>query len=237
MKSSSIHLSACRPGVARRQVTFFCFAKRKSPKKRRPDGPGPLRCAPGQPAVLAENGAELELAALKQSLVLIRLRLRSSARPDGWGKKYECGEARARFARPRRSPNPNPLPTSPPPFCMRRGAQVQTDQGSRLSEPKASSSETPAGPSTAGCPRSASEGGRRQQGRLFFAYFLLAKQKKVSSRRATPGLVANHRSFDKLSSNGVPWAAGANPGQPAQACNKRPINHAAEAQSSPTDTP
>ena len=31
----------CWPGVARRQVTFFCFAKRKSPKKRRPDGPGP----------------------------------------------------------------------------------------------------------------------------------------------------------------------------------------------------
>ncbi len=29
--------------------------------------------------------------------------------------------------------------------------------------------------------------GRRQRGRLFFAYFLLASQKKVSSRRATPG--------------------------------------------------
>jgi len=51
----------------------------------------------------------------------------------------------------------------------------------------ASSSSTPAGPSTAGCPRSDSAGGRRQQGRLFFAYFPLAKQKKVSCRRATPG--------------------------------------------------
>jgi len=40
----------------------------------------------------------------------------------------------------------------PPPFCMRRGAEVQPDQGSRLFEPKASSSDTPAGPSTAGCP-------------------------------------------------------------------------------------
>ena len=57
----------------------------------------------------------------------------------------------------------------------------------------ASSSSTPAGPSTAGCPRSASEGGRRQRGRLFFAYFLLAKQKKVSCRRATPGLLANQK--------------------------------------------
>ncbi len=32
--------------------------------------------------------------------------------------------------------------------------------------------------------------GRRTWGRLFFGYFLLAKQKKVSCRRATPGLVA-----------------------------------------------
>jgi len=39
----------------------------------------------GQPAVLAEIGAELELAALRQSLVLIRFRLCSSAQPDGWG--------------------------------------------------------------------------------------------------------------------------------------------------------
>jgi len=128
-----------------------------------------------------------------ESLALIRFRLRSSAQPDRWGKKYECefGEARTRKARPRRSPNPAPLP-SPPPFCLRRGAQGQTDQDGRLSEPKASSSPAPAGPSTAGCSRSVSEGGRRQQGRLFFGDFLLARQKKVSSRRATPGLLANH---------------------------------------------
>ena len=39
----------CAPGGA---VTFFCFAKRKSPKKRRPYCPCPLRFAPGQPAML-----------------------------------------------------------------------------------------------------------------------------------------------------------------------------------------
>ncbi len=39
----------------------------------------------GQPAVLAESGVELELASLRQSLALIRFRLRSSAQPDGWG--------------------------------------------------------------------------------------------------------------------------------------------------------
>jgi len=70
----------------------------------------------------------------------------------------------------------------------RRARRIRT--GDCLSA--ASSSSAPAGPSTAGCPRSVSEGGRRQQSRLFFAYFLLAKQKKVSSRRATPGLLANH---------------------------------------------
>lgn len=47
-------------------------------------------------------------------------------------------------------------------------------------------SQTPLGPRTAGCPVAQCRG-RRQQGRFFFAYFLLAKQKKVSSRRATPG--------------------------------------------------
>ena len=46
-----------------------------------------------------------------------------------------------------------PLPDCESPFCMRRGAQGQTDQGPRLSEPKASSSGTPAGLSTAGCPQ------------------------------------------------------------------------------------
>ena len=81
----------------------------------------------------------------------------------------------------------------------------------------ASSSLTPAGPSTAGlscwgqtpislrCIASDPQGEpkawrigaltpktRRQRGRLFFGDFLLAKQKKVTCRRATPGQQANH---------------------------------------------
>ncbi|MDR6521906.1 hypothetical protein J2789_004596 [Variovorax paradoxus] len=43
---------------------------------------------------------------------------------------------------------------------------------------EASLGETPRNASTAGCPV-AQRRGRRQRGRLFFAYFLLAKQKKV----------------------------------------------------------
>ncbi len=181
-----------KPGLAPAgEVLFFASPKKRTQKKGDPMVRVPsLRC--GQPAVLAENGVELELATLRQSLALIRFRLCSLAQPDGWGDEYECGEAGSRKARPRRSPIANPIPNPlphPPPFCMRRGAEVQTDQGERLSEPKASSSSTPAGPSTAGCPRSASEGGRRQQGRLFLCLLSFwRRKKKVSCRRATPGL-------------------------------------------------
>ena len=40
-----------------------------------------------QPAVIAENGVELELALLRQSLALIRFCLRFLAQSDGWGEK------------------------------------------------------------------------------------------------------------------------------------------------------
>ena len=54
----------CWPGVARRQVTFFCFAKRKSPKKRRPAvWVPPLRY--GQPALLDCGGGLAKLASLR----------------------------------------------------------------------------------------------------------------------------------------------------------------------------
>ena len=45
----------------------------------------------GQPAVLTENGVELELASLRQSLALIHFRLRSSAQSDGWGANAGAG--------------------------------------------------------------------------------------------------------------------------------------------------
>ncbi|SDO25664.1 hypothetical protein SAMN05720382_1255, partial [Polaromonas sp. JS666] len=70
------------------------------------------------------------------------------------------------------------------PLCMRRGAQVQADQGSRcLSEASLARPRLNRAPQVA---RSAAKG-RRHQGRLFFGDFLLAKQKKVTGRRATPG--------------------------------------------------
>ena len=79
--------------------------------------------------------------------------------------------------------------SAPHPLCMRRGAQRPADQGSRLSE-RSAAQRVRARPRWTRAPQVArSEAqGRRQWGRLFFAYFLLAKQKKVSRPPGrTPG--------------------------------------------------
>ena len=64
-----------------------------------------------------------------------------------------------------------------PPLWLRRGAQRFADQGSQLFE-RSEFCETPRNASTAGCPQRS--GGSQTVGRLFFGYFLLAKQKKVT---------------------------------------------------------
>ena len=61
-----LSFESCWPGVARQQVTFFCFAKRKSPKKRRPAVWVPsLRY--GQPALLDYGGGLAKLATLRSA--------------------------------------------------------------------------------------------------------------------------------------------------------------------------
>jgi hypothetical protein len=87
---------------------FFVSPKKSKQKKGDPMVWVPFAAAQGQPPVLAENGVELELASLRQSLALIRFRLRSSAQPDGWG--VGCGSGRGRASRAPASPNP----ASPP---------------------------------------------------------------------------------------------------------------------------
>jgi hypothetical protein len=75
----------------------FCVAKKKVSKAKG----DPMVWVPplryGQPAVLAENGAGLELATLRQSPALIRFRLRSSAQPDGWGRKRQKANTNTEF--------------------------------------------------------------------------------------------------------------------------------------------
>ncbi|MDO9357443.1 MAG: hypothetical protein Q7T70_00445, partial [Polaromonas sp.] len=70
--------------------------KKVSKEKATPLSASTLRCrCERQPAVLAANGVELELASLRQSLALIHFRLRSSARPDGLcGDKANTGRSR-----------------------------------------------------------------------------------------------------------------------------------------------
>jgi hypothetical protein len=66
-----------------------------SPKESKPRKGDPAVCVPslryGKPAVLGPAGAGLELASLRQSPVLIRLNLRSSAHTEGWGEKAGTG--------------------------------------------------------------------------------------------------------------------------------------------------
>ena len=80
--------AASGAALSPRRATYCSFASPKESRQRKGD---PGVCVPslrfGQPAVLAPSGVELELAALKQSLALIRLKLRSSAHSQGfWGR-------------------------------------------------------------------------------------------------------------------------------------------------------
>ena len=191
-RSSSFHLllpllnSAGRVSP-RRARHFSLLRQRKVPKRKATRSLGPLRFAAGQPAVLEPSGVRLNSPSAQTTPALIRLSLRSSAQPGRGNRdrepntkdkedKYKQGHAMAcpcgfRYLAVRYSFSH--------PLCMRRGAEVQADQGSRcLSGVKRSEfSETPPEPSTAGCPQRS--GGTQQPGSPFLLLtFLLAKQKK-----------------------------------------------------------
>jgi len=157
----------------------------------------PLRC--GQPAVLGPGGVSLELASLRQSRSLIRLNLRSSAQTEGVGARNTNS----------RQPNTKPeylkkqghamagpclswsslswgsvfgIRTAP--SWLGRAAQMEAGSGPQLFE-RSEFCGPPPESSSAGCPKRSV--GTQTAGRLFFGDFLLAKQKKVTSRRVTPG--------------------------------------------------
>src|SRR6188474_1039671 len=145
----------CWPGIARQQVTFFCFAKRKSPKKRRPAVWVPALRS-GQPVVLDSGGVSRKLASLRQARSLIRLRLRSSAQP-GRGKR-ERGQNTKKTKTNKDSPWRVLVVfsiwiwySSSPPLVDAPRSAGPDGSGIALFE-RSEFSETPSGPSTAGCP-------------------------------------------------------------------------------------
>jgi hypothetical protein len=167
------------PGVARRQPSFFCFAKRKKAKKGDPGAcVPPLRC--GQPAVLDSGGRLQNSLRSNNCSRADRLRLRSSAHSQGGGDNSGSGSKLAKRV----------SASFPAPACDRpvlagpRSTGGGGLKGLQLFEPKASSADRRRNraPQVA---RSDSAG-TQTAGRLFLGYFLLAKQKKVTCRRATP---------------------------------------------------
>ncbi len=185
--------------VSPRRARYFSLRRqRKVPKRKatRWSGTPALRSGATCGARRKRGLARTRLR-LRQSLALIRFRLRSSAQPDGWGAR-ERGRVRnrapagSRKARPRIPESafiPKSRLTGP---SSADGGGVKG--GSCLSE---ASSDAPRRNRAAQVARSEAKG-PGQSGRLFFGDFLLAKQKKVTCRRATPGLLAHPRPSPKV---------------------------------------
>ncbi|PNG51721.1 hypothetical protein WDL1CHR_02410 [Variovorax sp. WDL1] len=192
-----------RPGG---RVTFFVSPK-KVTKERRPHCARPSASLRATCGARSRRGPR-KLASLKHARPFIRLKLRSSARAEGiWdgpslrsatnglaARGLEQVHAYARIAvhvhvhvheqGPAAHANPHPTQGramarwNPNPLWPRRGAELFAEKGPRVFEPKASLR----GPREKRAPqvaRSEAEG-RGQWGRLFFGYFLLARQKKVT---------------------------------------------------------
>ncbi len=181
------------------QSLSFASPKERNQRKGDPAGCDPsLRC--GQPAPRRWRGAlQNSLRALRcaqtaaASQITKPLLPHAAQRPPrhrhvtGASRRDPSGRAIASLGRRENTKEGQGcaaalLTRGPGPLCVRRGAQRLADQGPRMFE-RSEFARTPPAASTAGCPE-AKRRGRRQWGRLFFADFLLAKQKKV---RPPPG--------------------------------------------------
>jgi hypothetical protein len=158
-----------RPGG---RGTFFCFAKRKYPKKKRAGcAVPPLRC--GHAALLGPSGVWLNSPAAQTTPALIRPDLRYWPAHDGGERKRISSRVmHAGFDRP------GPRAFAP---CRVNGlsSAVSGGKGRALLEAIAEFSPTPP---DASCARHREAA--RSSARLSFAYFSLAKQRKV---RRPPG--------------------------------------------------
>ena len=126
--------------------------------------------------VLAFRGVSPKLASLRQGRALIRETLRSSAQPEGRGDGTGLCFARLGIGCSEAERSEGLLGSPIPSGCAEERRRRRDQGRSCLSEASSADPRLRRAPQVA---RSEAKG-RRQQGRLFFAYFLLAKQKKVS---------------------------------------------------------
>ena len=162
--------------------------QRKGDPVRRPLR-GTLRCS-------VQPGSETTRLRLKQVSALIRLALRFSAPLQGFGDEYEArtlASSASHLRLPESGPESIPHPVEAGPSSADgggRSGQTCLSAASCLDCRRSRAAQVA---------RSDSEG-TQTAGRLSFGYFLLAKQRKVTCRRATPGSVVKGNA-SKIRSN------------------------------------
>ena len=236
------------------RVTFFRVAERKSPKKGRPGCLRPLRCAAGQPGVLARGvhrRTRCAPAALRsnncgESVHEARVSFGTQATPrPARPRRIQKGTRRtsiraiaalgpiSRAQAPRAAqPGPSeamarvavrlstPLLAAPAAGRLRgeharRSAHASCSDSPWLSERRCAAAKrvprrTPQPPRRR-LPRSAAQGSQTG-GRLSFAYFSLAKQRKVSRLPGRqPGLRPQHKHARQTSTPQLRQAGGMAP--------------------------
>jgi len=176
---------SCKPGLAPAgEALFFASPKKSTQKKGDPMVwvpcaalRGNLRCSPK--AGSRSNSPSAQTIASPDPLLPALLGPARRVVGSGAGS----GGDALRAASPLR------IRLYPPsPFGRAEQRRWRRCQGRQLFEPKASSAD-PRRNRAAQVARSEAKG-PGQQGRLSFAYFSLARQRKVSCRRATPGLLS-----------------------------------------------
>ncbi len=188
-------LSGCAPD---RAVTFLCFAQRKSPKVTEWDfahfAPRSYAKAKWRAEVRAPSGY---LALLVSGGVGLNSLRSNNARPDppaaallSPATRHRGPDSREPTAQDRTAKQGRAMARPcglgirfSVPYCRerRRVAQARAEKEAQMSE-RSEFLRFPPSPSNAACPERS--GGTTNPARLLFAYFLLAKQEKVS---ALPG--------------------------------------------------
>ncbi len=152
----------------------------------------PLRCAPGQPAVLNSGGVSLNSLRSNNAIPdppespLLGASRRANREQgpktkDKYPTRTRHGESL--FLLVFGFPSSAVWYSVPHPFWMRRGAEGQTDQGKNLFE-RSELFLTPAGPSTAGCPQRS--GGTQQVGSPFLCLLSFGEAKESELHAGQP---------------------------------------------------